>query len=187
MRKGLTLIEMLVAVTITTIILAVTVSQFVTQRRHIDMQEQQIKLDRDTRLTLTFIADELRELGLDPKKTHAFGITTGHDSSVAYISDLDQDGAVDPNESLHIFLNGDFIVFNADSIIENGVTFQIAYLDSADSLIAIPALGITESDPFGFFSDTVATFQVQLTTEVHERNRLIARSNQTIEVERKNR
>lgn len=187
MRKGITLIEMLVAVTITGIVLAIAVSQFVNQREHIDMQEQQIKLDRDTRLTLMFIAEELRELGLDPKKTHSFGITTGYDSSVAYLSDLNMDGVVDANESLHIFLNGSFIVFNTDSIVDDVVTFQIAYLDSADNVIAIPGPGLSESDPTGYFSDTVATFQVQLTTEIYKRNRLIAQSNQTVEVERKNR
>lgn len=187
MRKGLTLIEMLIAVTITSIILAVTVTQFVTQRQHIDMQEKQIKLDRDTRLTLMFIADELRELGLDPRKTHAFGITSGESTSVAYLSDLNQDGISDPTESLHIFLSGDFIVFNTDSIIEHVTDFQFTYFDEADSMIAIPALGITEDDGFGFFSDTVATFLVRLRTEIHEKNRLIAQSDQTIEVERKNR
>lgn len=184
MRKGLTLIEMLVAITITTIILAVTVSQFVTQRRHIDMQEQQIKLDRDTRLTLMFIADELREVGLDPRKSHAFGITAGDSHAIAYTSDINRNGVVDVNENFQIFLSGDFIVYNTDSIISHAVTFNVAYLDSADSVIALP---VVEDDGFGYFSDTVATFQVQLTTEIQQRNRLIARSNQTIEVERKNR
>ncbi len=187
MRKGLTIIEMLVAMTITGIILAATIHQFAMQREHINMQEQQIKLDRDTRLTLMFVADELREVGLDPKKTHSFGITNGDSHSVAYMADLDLDGDVDANESLHIFLSGDFIVFNTDSIISNVVTFEFAYLDSEDNLIVFPAGGFDEDDGWGYFSDTVATFQVQLLTEVHRRNRLIARSNQTIEVERKNR
>jgi prepilin-type N-terminal cleavage/methylation domain-containing protein len=184
MRKGLTLIEMLVAVTITTIILAVTVSQFITQRRHIDMQEQQIKLDRDTRLTLMFIADELREVGLDPKKTHAFGIVSGDTQSITYSSDLDMDGALDANENFQISLNGDFIIFNADSIIDNAVAFNFSYFDEDSNQIAGT---VVEDDGFGFFEDTVAAFEVELTTEIHERNRLIARSNQTIEVERKNR
>ncbi len=185
MRKGLTLIEMLVAVTITSIILAVAVKQFTVQQRHIDMQEKQIKLDRDTRLTLTFIANELREVGLDPKKTHSFGIINGDSHSIAYTADLDLDGVLDANETFLISRVGDYIVFNnTDSIIQDAITLDFTYFNERDDTITVP---ISEDDGFGYFYDTVATFEVHLTTEMQRKNRTVARSNQTIEVERKNR
>lgn len=186
MKKGFSLIEMLVAMTITCIILAITVTQFVLQRKHIYMQEMQIKLDRDTRLSLIFIGKEMREIGLDPKRRHSFGITVGNVNALNYLIDRDQDGVVDATDSGNIYLNGDTLVFNNDNILPNVIRLNFSYIEKGGNEILV--FPINEEVSPGFFADTVAMIEVRLTTEMRDmRGKLIARSEQTSQFERKNR
>jgi prepilin-type N-terminal cleavage/methylation domain-containing protein len=189
MKKGFTLVEMLVAITITAIILTITISQFLMQKKHVDMQQTQIKLGRDTRLSLIFLGKELREIGLDPKKTNAFGITKGDNDTLTYITDKDMDGFVDiPTEVGNIYLIGNTLVFNGTHIL-SGVTaggLNFTYFDKNG--FEILALPINEQIAPGFFSDTVALIKISLTTEKKDiRGKLLARSEQTASFERKNR
>ncbi len=186
MKKGFSLIEMLVAMTITCIILAITVTQFVLQRKHIYMQEMQIKLDRDTRLSLIFIGKEMREIGLDPKRRHSFGITAGNVNALNYLIDRDQDGVVDAADIGNIYLNGDTLVFNNDDILPNVIGLNFSYFEKGGNEILV--FPINEEVSPGFFADTVTMIEVRLTTEMRDvREKLIARSEQTSQFERKNR
>lgn len=186
MKKGFSLIEMLVAMTITCIILAITVTQFALQRKHIYMQEMQIKLDRDTRLSLIFMGKEMREIGLDPKRRHSFGITAGNDSALSYLIDRDQDGVVDAADNGNIYLNGDILVFNNDDILPNVIGLNFSYFEKGGNEILV--FPINEEVSPGFFASTVAMIEVRLTTEMRDiRGKLIARSEQTSQFERKNR
>lgn len=186
MKKGFSLIEMLVAMTITCIILAITVTQFVLQRKHIYMQEMQIKLDRDTRLSLIFIGKEMREIGLDPKRRHSFGITAGNVNDLNYLIDRDQDGVVDAADNGNIYLNGDTLVFNNDDILPNVIGLNFSYFEKGGNEILV--FPINEEVSPGFFADTVTMIEVRLTTEMRDvRGKLIARSEQTSQFERKNR
>lgn len=186
MKKGFSLIEMLVAMSITCIILAITVTQFVLQRKHIYMQEMQIKLDRDTRLSLIFIGKEMREIGLDPKRRHSFGITAGNVNALNYLIDRDQDGVVDAADIGNIYLNGDTLVFNNDDILPNVIGLNFSYFEKGGNEILV--FPINEEVSPGFFASTVAMIEVRLTTEMRDiRGKLIARSEQTSQFERKNR
>lgn len=186
MRKGFSLIEMLVAMTITCIILAITVTQLVLQRKHIYMQEMQIKLDRDTRLSLIFMGKEMREIGLDPKRRHSFGITAGNVNALNYLIDRDQDGVVDAADNGNIYLNGDTLVFNNDDILPNVIGLNFSYFEKGGNEILV--FPINEEVSPGFFASTVAMIEVRLTTEMRDmRGKLIARSEQTSQFERKNR
>lgn len=187
MKKGLTLIEMLVAMVITTIILGLTITQFLMQRGHIDMQENQLKLDRDTRLTLMFVVEELREIGLDPKKTHAFGISNGNTNSIIYSMDRNLNGIVEAADNGSILLNADTLVFNGNNVLSNITALQLTYLDDAGVVIPVPPI-INEDDGAGYFTPEVALIEVTLSSEVRNpRGRLLAQSNQSISIVRKNR
>ncbi len=184
MKRGFSLIEMLVAITITAIILAITTTQLFMQRKHINMQQNQIQLDRNTRLALVFIGNEMRELGIDPKKTHAFGIVSGNTSSIQYLSDKNRNGFVDLGEAGDIHINGNVLTYNNDSIIPDVDSLIITYLDRNNKSIAG---GFTENDGTGFYTDTVALFDVHLITERYDvRGKLLARSDQSAQFERKN-
>ena len=187
MKKGLTIIEMLVAMTITMIILAITITQFIMQSKHINIQETQIKLDRETRLSLIFIGQELREIGLDPKRTHSFGITAGYSDTLRYIIDRDKNGVVDADDIGDFSLSGNHLVFNtADSILSNVTGLQFTYFDeSGDPIVVFP---INEEISPGVFDPTVAKIEVTLTTQIQDpQGRTMGHSRQTSQCERKNR
>ncbi len=187
MKKGLTLIEMLVAMTITMIILAITITQFIMQRDHINIQQTQLKLDRETRLTLVFVGQELREIGLDPKRTHSFGITAGYSDTLRYLVDRNLNGVVDADDIGEFSLSGNYLVFNtADSILLNVTGLQFTYFDeSGDTIVVFP---INEEVTPGFFDPTVAKIEVTLTTQIQDlRGRTMGHSTQISQCERKNR
>jgi len=183
MKKGFSLIEMLVAITITIIILGLTTAQLFMQRKHVNMQQNQISLDRDTRLALMFIGNEMRELGLDPKKTHSFGIDSANASSIKYLSDKNLDGTLNLDETGKIHQLGNILIYNNDSIIPDVDTLIFKYFDTNGDSIAMPF----SENKVGFYTDTVALFQVHLITERRDlRGKLLARSDQSAQFERKN-
>lgn len=195
MKKGLTLIEMLIAMTITMVILAITITQFIMQRDHINIQQTQIKLDRETRLTLIFIGQELREIGLDPKRTHSFGITAGASNSLTYLVDRNLDGILNSDDYGNFYLNGDVLVFyntqtatHVDEILSNVKKIQFRYYDDRGfEILAFPIPIDEESSP-GFFDPLVAKIEVTLTTQIQDfRGRTMGHSTQISQCERKNR
>ena len=187
MKKGLTLIEMMIAMTITMIILAITITQFIMQSKHINIQETQIKLDRETRLSLVFIGQELREIGLDPKRTHSFGITAGNPNTLTYLVDRNLDGVADVADSGDFRLVADTLFFNnTDDILPNVTGLQFTYFDeSGNEILVFP---INEEVAPGFFDPTVAKIEVTLTTQIQDfRGRTMGHSTQISQCERKNR
>jgi len=186
MKRGFTLIEMLVAMTITIWILAVTLGQFFLQRRHLNMQEIQVKLDRNTRLALMSIGSEMRDIGLDPRNSHSFGITAGNLNSITYFVDRNQDGVVDATDAGDIHLNGSDLVFNGNTILSDVTGLTFTYYDNAGNAIVVPP-PINEDDGFGYFTSAVALFQVTLSTQINSpQGRILGISNQTAQFERKN-
>ena len=189
MKKGFTLIEMVIAVTITVFILGITTAQFLMQRDHVDMQEKQVKLDRETRLTLVFIGEEMRELGLDPKKTHHFGLLAGNLNDITYRMDRDLDGVVDAADNGNVHLNGDILVFNGNDVLSDVTTLEFRYYDvDGNEIITPPTINEEDFLGSGFFIGSVAMIQAHLITEMtNPRGKTLAHSDQTSRIERKNR
>ncbi|GAH66741.1 unnamed protein product [marine sediment metagenome] len=128
----------------------------------------------------------MREIGLDPKRRHSFGITAGNVNALNYLIDRDQDGVVDAADIGNIYLNGDTLVFNNDDILPNVIGLNFSYFEKGGNEILV--FPINEEVSPGFFADTVTMIEVRLTTEMRDvRGKLIARSEQTSQFERKNR
>jgi len=185
MKKGFTLVEMLVAMTITLWILAATLGQFFLQRRQLNMQEVQVVLDRNTRLSLMSIGQEIREIGFDPHRTHAFGITAGDLLSLSYLTDRDGDGVVDPADNGNIQVVGTDLLLNGSNILSDVSHLHFTYYDKAGNIINV--LPVNEQVSPGFFADTVAVIQVVLETQiVNNQGKTLGLSKQSAQFERKN-
>lgn len=102
---GFTLVEFLVAITISLVVLTSVSSAFISQRKAYDIQEQMNQMIQDTRGVMEIITSDLKLAGFDPEKgisghTDVVGIPYSA-SQLEIRADLDGDGSAvstDANE-----------------------------------------------------------------------------------------
>ncbi len=113
-RDGFTLIEMLVALAITSILVAVVALAFTGQSRSYNSQQEIISLQQNMRSALQFLAKEVRLAGYDPTGSANAGIITATGSELRFTRDIG-DGAGgtsdgdtdDPEEDIRYALSAD--------------------------------------------------------------------------------
>jgi type IV pilus assembly protein PilW len=130
-NEGITLIELMVAMAIAGIVLMAIYSAYHTQSTMYKTQSVELAMQQNLRGAAYLFESEVRMAGYDQTSTGAFGITdirfrniagnpdlNGH-SSITFTSDLDDDGALDTNETFFY------------SIADNPITTPDGVLDMA--------------------------------------------------------
>lgn len=134
-KKGVTLIEILVAMAISSAIIIVLYRTFSLQQKSYGIQENVAEMQQTIRSAFLILTDDLKMAGFDSQLSGNFGITniqardidnntdvtlTGN-SSITFTVDQDEDGAVDGNEtiqySVYDFIDTDD---NLDLALDNG-------------------------------------------------------------------
>lgn len=108
---GITLIELMVAMAIAGIVLMVIYSAYHTQSTMYRTQSVELSMQQNLRGAVYLLESEIRMAGYDQNSTGTFGITDitfrdidfnldlNGNSSITFTSDLDNDGALDTNET----------------------------------------------------------------------------------------
>jgi len=94
-QKGLTLIEILVAMAINLIILAGVVSVYITQQRSYSTEKDSINMQQESRQAFTVLVRELRMIGYVADGTGLFAqsaITDASADKITFLWDSDNDG-----------------------------------------------------------------------------------------------
>lgn len=110
-RRGFSLIELLVALTIFSIIVALIVSARIRQERSEVSQQQAVEMQQTVRAAMMLMAKDFRMAGFDPDDNTNAGITTAGDGStgtnltLTYVAsdngiNDDGDGTVDEDDEL---------------------------------------------------------------------------------------
>jgi prepilin-type N-terminal cleavage/methylation domain-containing protein len=104
-EKGFTLTELLVAMTMSLIILGAARTMYTIQAHTVKAQEKQMEAQEYARVALDIMAREIRNLGYFPKQTPCPGSTKGMvsatASSISFVYDANGDGAcTGPGESI---------------------------------------------------------------------------------------
>ncbi len=143
---GFTLVELLVAMAVASIMLAAVVSLFTTLDQSYTGQNAAANVQQVARAGVDYMAQSIRMAGLDPAQTGNFGIINATASSITFSADFDLSGSVvGPDETISYFLNGDELqsspgavplVENVDINFSPGLTFT--YLAADDSILATP-------------------------------------------------
>lgn len=142
---GFTLVELLVAMAIASILLAAVVSLFMSLSRSYTRQNAAADVQQVARAGVDFMAQSIRMAGLDPDQTGNFGFTVATDTSISFAADLDLDGSLDGTETTTYSLSGDDLQSNLDAVplVENvdnsngpGLTFN--YLAADNSILVTP-------------------------------------------------
>ena len=166
---GFTLVELLVAMAIASILLAAVVSLFMSLNKSYTRQNAAADAQQVVRAGVDYMAQSIRLAGLDPDQTGGFGITLATDTSITFAADLNLSGnSPETGETITYSLSGDELrsslgavplVENVDNSNGPGLTFT--YLDSDGNPLATPLSILNPADLPALQS--IRTVQIALT------------------------
>jgi type IV pilus assembly protein PilW len=133
-EKGVTLIELMVAMVIGLVIMAAVYSTYNSQQQQYLVQEQVSGMQQNLRAALYFIARETRMAGYDSAASGNFGITDVTPGTITFTADFDDSGSI-PGA-------GDTIFYSVSDMDGDGNP-DLVRNDGADLLLAqgVEALG----------------------------------------------
>ena len=146
--RGLTLIEVLMALVLSAILLAVLVSFFIGQQRHYNVRTQVAAMQENTRTGLDFMGRELSMTGYDPTETAGAGVVVATATTVQVTMDLDGNGdttGADEDVTYALFNNdgrpslGRTVGGATELVAENIAALQFTYVLDDDTVTATPA------------------------------------------------
>jgi len=141
-NQGITLIELMIAMTIFLLVLGAIYSTFQSQHKSYLMQEEVAAMQQNIRAAMFYITKEIRMAGCDPTGDAGAGIVTANADSISFTEDIrgdadgsDPDGATnDPNESIAYALSSNNLVRNTGGgnqvVAENIDALDFVYLDA---------------------------------------------------------
>ena len=94
-RVGFTLVELLLAMTLTGVLGVAAVRLFVVQHQAFVRQGEGIRRTQNARAGFDLMTREMRNAGYDPRGTAAAGVTTWSVEAFGWTADLDADGTAD--------------------------------------------------------------------------------------------
>lgn len=151
-KKGFTLVELMVAMLVLSVILISVYRVFFYQERTLRRQRQWSALNMKGRKASTYIAKEIRLIGYCQETfggTHAFGIVDGGANGLVYSHDVygAQPGRVDNPADIHsITLAGNELLIDGDFACENVASLNFVYNDVTEAVADTP---VTEVDVSG--------------------------------------
>ncbi len=141
-NQGLTLIELMIAMTVFLLVLGGIYSTFQSQHKSYLMQEEVAAMQQNIRAAMFYMTKEIRMAGCDPTGNAGAGIVTANANSMSFTEDVrgdadgsDPDGATnDPNESIVYGLSDNNLVRNTGGgnqvVAENIDALDFVYLDA---------------------------------------------------------
>jgi type IV pilus assembly protein PilW len=141
-NQGVTLIELMIAMTIFLLVIGGIYSTFQSQHKSYLMQEEVAAMQQNIRAAMFYLTKEIRMAGCDPTGNSGAGIVTANANSLSFTEDVrgdaddsDPDGATnDPNESIVYSLSGNNLVRDTGGgnqvVAENIDALDFVYLDA---------------------------------------------------------
>ncbi len=155
---GFTLVELLVAMAIASIMLAAVTSLFVSLNKSYTRQNASADAQQTVRAGVDFMAQSIRLAGLNPAQTTGFGITLATETAITFTADFDLNGSIaaDGSETITYGLSGDELQSNSVPLVENVDDLTFTYLAADNSILATPVLVAADRA-------TIRTVQIALT------------------------
>lgn len=91
-NQGFTLVEILIAMVMSSVVIAAIYTTFNKQQEVYTAQEQVVQMQQNLRAGVTIMASEFRMAGYDPQETGQYGITSASATSFAFTADTNDDG-----------------------------------------------------------------------------------------------
>ena len=143
--RGFTLIEILIATAIGSLVLAAIVDTFVTQRKSYDLQEQMAEMTQNARIGVEMLSREVRMAGYDPTGAN-FDAIPYDNTKLQVQADLNGDGDLDDtDETITYFRDAATLQIIRETngsqqpLVENITAFDFNYLDQAGNSVTTSA------------------------------------------------
>ncbi len=91
-ENGFTLIELMVAMTLSLLAMSAIYSAYISQQKAYDIQLDVVEIQQNIRSAMFFITREIRQAGYDPYATSGSGIVTAAASAITFTFVADDDG-----------------------------------------------------------------------------------------------
>lgn len=150
-KKGFTLVELMVAMLVLSVILVAVYRVFFYQEKTLRRQRQWSALNMKGRKASTYIAKEIRMIGYSQETfggVHSFGIVNGDVNGIVYSHDVygAQKGKVDNPDDIHsITLVGDELLIDGDFACDNVASLEFVYNDITESTVTPPVIEVDVS------------------------------------------
>ena len=153
-ESGFSLVELLVAMTIGTVVLGAMYNVFTVQNKTFSIQEQIVEMQQNARAAMDMMSREIRMAGYDPVEinfdsnpSNNFSGVTVNASQLQIQADLDGNGAIDTSSKENIVYAFNTankkitrnIGAGAQSFAENVDSFTFTYLDGSGNVTAASA------------------------------------------------
>ena len=140
-NSGFSLIELLVALCITSIVIISIYNLFTSQNKSFVVQEQITGMQQDLRAALLMMVKEIRMAGYDPLRRADAGFIDANSNSIGFTFDLNSDGnCVGPDETISYTLSAENSLERNDQLMaENIQGLEFYYTLDDDSQTLSPA------------------------------------------------
>ncbi|MEZ4389182.1 MAG: prepilin-type N-terminal cleavage/methylation domain-containing protein [Candidatus Krumholzibacteriia bacterium] len=158
-RRGLTLVELMVALALFAVITTVVISFLTGSRRTYNATSDRAQYQQSMRAVFSLLSRELRSAGCDPAETGLERLTLCDDDVIRCRMDLDGDGSTlgtGPDEDIryvYVAGSGELQRTTADgtmTILHNLTGFQFRYFDTNGAQIVATPLSAADRDRVRF-------------------------------------
>lgn len=151
MKRGFSLIELLVAMSVMSIVLAATVSFFILENRNASVQGQRVEMIQKAQSTLNHVVYNLRMIGYDPHELGGFSLSQAESTRLGYtapVLDSTGDPMIDTLSGNPVVVADSWQVLN-DTLMRTGQVIstdvekiRFEYFDVARNTMGFPIAGL---------------------------------------------
>ena len=143
LKAGFTLIELMVALVIASIVLAAIYGVYATLTRSYTTQNVAAEVQQVARAAVAYMAEEIMMAGLDPTGITSAGFEDATDKKIHFTLDYDMDGGLATDNIENITYSwsgtpGDPLTHNGDTFVDNVKELKFEYLDSEGQTLSNP-------------------------------------------------
>jgi len=193
-ERGLSLIELLIALAVTSILLVGIFNIFLSQHRTYMAQDQIVEMQENVRAALDIMLRDIRMAGYDPTEAGGMGITNIDEAipSLSFTADINENGVIgasESNEDITYRYDANNLVIRRKSttndnllpLVSNIQSLNFRYFDENGNLLPSPVsaanvriveISITSraSNPDPYYSQNSGFRTRTLTSKVNLRN-----------------
>jgi len=176
-QRGFTLIELMIALVLSSIVIAAVFTVFTSQEKIYNIQDQISEAQQNVRVGLDWIVKEIRMAGFDPTGSAGAGIVVADAGSIQITADLDSDGNTDETDediNFHLYDSGgdgdldlgrESPSGNTQPVVENisNNGLKLRYFDGAGNELTSTPLSSADRA-------AVRTIEITLTAQTTRRN-----------------